>query len=176
MFQVGAVIDGGRASAGGTATLTDATKVWGTDLLAGFLVRIISGTGVNQIRQVASNTATVLTVSANWTTNPDATSEYAIFLSANITITTGAINNVSILTTTTVVLGGAATRVSVALSNDSNEDIYVAVGTAAVMNKGILLRANGGQVVLGLGKAALAINAICLSGTKNLAYQTFSNA
>jgi len=91
-------------------------------------------------------------------------------------VVSGAINNVSVLTTTTAVLADAATRVSVALSNDSNEDIYVAVGTAAVMNKGILLQANGGQVVLGLGKAALAINAICLSGTKNLAYQTFSNA
>jgi len=85
MFTVGSVLDSGRASAGGAATLTDATKVWGTDLLAGALVRIISGTGVGQLGEVSTNTATVLTMTANWTTNPDATSEYIAFNSATVT-------------------------------------------------------------------------------------------
>jgi hypothetical protein len=43
-----------------------------------YQVRIVSGTGAGQIRTIASNTATVLTTSAAWTTNPDATSVYSI--------------------------------------------------------------------------------------------------
>ena len=38
----------------------------------------MSGTGAGQIRTIASNTGTVLTTSAAWTTNPDATSVYSI--------------------------------------------------------------------------------------------------
>jgi hypothetical protein len=43
-----------------------------------YQVRIKSGTGAGQIRTIASNTATVITVSAAWAINPDATSVYAI--------------------------------------------------------------------------------------------------
>jgi hypothetical protein len=45
---------------------------------ANYQVRITSGTGKGQIRAIASNTGTVLTISPNWTVNPDATSVYAI--------------------------------------------------------------------------------------------------
>jgi len=96
MFQVGAVIDSGRASAGAAATLTDATKVWGTNILAGCLVQILSGTGVGQLRKVSSNTSTVLTVSANWTTNPDATSEYVVFPNVTLTASDISLGNVAI--------------------------------------------------------------------------------
>ena len=41
-------------------------------------MRIVSGTGAGQIRTIASNTATVLTTSAAWTTAPDATSVYSL--------------------------------------------------------------------------------------------------
>lgn len=41
-------------------------------------IRITNGTGVGQVRTIASNTATVITVSAAWTVNPDATSQYVI--------------------------------------------------------------------------------------------------
>lgn len=68
----------GTASAGGASTLTDAAKAWPVNGWANFQVRIKSGTGAGQVRSIASNTATVLTVSAAWTTNPDATSIYVI--------------------------------------------------------------------------------------------------
>ncbi|NBO50643.1 MAG: hypothetical protein EBU80_13205, partial [Chitinophagia bacterium] len=42
-----------------------------------YQVRIVSGTGAGQVRRIASNTATALTVSG-WNTNPDATSVYVI--------------------------------------------------------------------------------------------------
>jgi hypothetical protein len=68
----------GTATAGGATTLTNSAKTWGTNMWANYQVRIKSGTGAGQIRTIASNTGTVLTVSAAWTTNPDATSVYAI--------------------------------------------------------------------------------------------------
>lgn len=68
----------GTATAGGTTTLTLGTANWTTNQWANAQVRIVSGTGAGQIRTIASNTATVLTVSAAWATNPDATSVFSI--------------------------------------------------------------------------------------------------
>lgn len=68
----------GTASAGGATTLTDSTKTWTVNQWANMQVRILSGTGAGQSRVVNSNTATELTVSAAWGTNPDATSVYVL--------------------------------------------------------------------------------------------------
>jgi hypothetical protein len=68
----------GTATAGGASTLTNSAKTWTVNQWANSQVRIVSGTGAGQIRTIASNTATVLTTSAAWTTNPDATSVYSI--------------------------------------------------------------------------------------------------
>lgn len=70
--------DNGTATAGAAATLTDSGQAWTTNQWANYQVRILSGTGAGQIRTINSNTGTVLTVSANWGTNPDATSVYVI--------------------------------------------------------------------------------------------------
>jgi len=66
------------ATAGAATTLTDSAKTWPVNGWTNSQVRIISGTGAGQIRSIASNTANVLTVSAAWTVNPDATSVYRI--------------------------------------------------------------------------------------------------
>lgn len=68
----------GTATAGAATTLTNGAKAWATNQWANYQVRITAGTGIGQIRTIASNTGTVLTVSAAWTTNPDATSQYVI--------------------------------------------------------------------------------------------------
>ena len=68
----------GTATAGGASTLTNSAKTWATNQWTNYQVRIVSGTGAGQIRTIASNTGTVLTTSAAWTTNPDATSVYSI--------------------------------------------------------------------------------------------------
>jgi hypothetical protein len=68
----------GTATAGGATTLTNSAKTWTTNQWTNYQVRIVSGTGAGQIRTIASNTGTVLTVSASWSTNPDATSAYSI--------------------------------------------------------------------------------------------------
>lgn len=59
------------ATSGGSATVEDTTASWATDQWKNFQVRVVSGTGAGQIRTVASNTATIITVTANWTTPLD---------------------------------------------------------------------------------------------------------
>ena len=74
----GAGFVNGTASAGTSTTLSDASKSWPTNGWTNAQVRIKSGTGVGQIRSIASNTATQLTVSSAWTVTPDTTSQYVI--------------------------------------------------------------------------------------------------
>lgn len=76
--SLGSPIATGTATAGGASTLTNSGKSWTTNQWANFQVRITGGVGAGQVRTINSNTGTVLTVSAAWTTNPDATSTYAI--------------------------------------------------------------------------------------------------
>jgi hypothetical protein len=68
----------GTATAGAASTLTDGARTWLTNQWANYQIRITAGTGKGQIRAIASNAATVITTSAAWTINPDATSVYAI--------------------------------------------------------------------------------------------------
>ena len=73
------------ATSGAATTLTDTTQSWSTDLWLNKIVKITGGTGVDQSRTIASNTATVLTVSSAWATNPDATSTYKILAGGGVT-------------------------------------------------------------------------------------------
>jgi hypothetical protein len=72
----------GTATAGAASTITlEASKTMLLNQWANYQIRIISGTGLGQIRTISSNTAgasSVITVSAAWTTVPDATSVYRI--------------------------------------------------------------------------------------------------
>ncbi|KKK79762.1 hypothetical protein LCGC14_2830250, partial [marine sediment metagenome] len=73
------------ATSGAATTLTDTTQSWSTDLWLNKIVKITGGTGVDQSRTIASNTATVLTVSSAWAINPDATSTYKILAGGGVT-------------------------------------------------------------------------------------------
>ena len=68
----------GTATAGAASALTNSAKNWTVNQWSNYQVRITAGTGAGQIRTIASNTATALTVGTAWTTAPDATSVYAI--------------------------------------------------------------------------------------------------
>lgn len=59
--------------------LYDTGQAWTVNGYANYYLWITGGTGANQIRKIASNTATVLTVSVAFTTTPDATSTYEIW-------------------------------------------------------------------------------------------------
>ena len=80
IYEVGS-FSAGIASAGAASTITNGTSgaaTWATNMWATYQVRIVAGTGVGQVRTIASNTGSVLTVSSNWTTNPDSTSYFVI--------------------------------------------------------------------------------------------------
>jgi hypothetical protein len=67
----------GTATSGSNTTLVNSGKAWAVNQWANFQIRIVGGTGAGQIRPIASNTATAITVSG-WNTNPDSTSTYSI--------------------------------------------------------------------------------------------------
>lgn len=72
-------IDTGTSSGSNTSTtLNDTSKSWSTDVHANKVVIITAGLGAGQIRVISSNTGTALTISEDWDTTPDATSEYTI--------------------------------------------------------------------------------------------------
>jgi hypothetical protein len=68
----------GVATATGLGSLTDSTQNWASNIHNGKRVRITSGTGQGQEVTIQSNTGTVLTLTANWGTQPDTASTYAI--------------------------------------------------------------------------------------------------
>lgn len=61
-----------------TNTIGNSTAEMGNVNYAGMIVRIISGTGADQEYTVASNTATVLTMTQPWAVQPDATSLFVV--------------------------------------------------------------------------------------------------
>lgn len=71
--------DGGTSSGSNAYnTLIDSSKSFTTDRFANYGVRIVGGTGIGQLRQIASNTGTTLTIYGNWNVLPDNTSKYII--------------------------------------------------------------------------------------------------
>lgn len=77
--------DSGTATAGAAKTLTNTNKTWGVNRFSGWQVKITGGTGSGQVKQIATNTNTVLTVDGNWITNPNNTSTYVIYAGAPAT-------------------------------------------------------------------------------------------
>jgi hypothetical protein len=75
--------DSGTATAGATSTLTDSTKTWAVNDYTDEYVWIYSGTGIDQMRKIISNTATQLTVDSAWDINPGVTSKYRIIHAAH---------------------------------------------------------------------------------------------
>lgn len=75
--EVDTVWERATATGGTTTTLVDTSKAWAVNQWAGYYVRILSGTGEEQLREIASNTSNTLT----WMTvgtAPDTTSIYQI--------------------------------------------------------------------------------------------------
>jgi hypothetical protein len=69
---------GGTAGSGITyGTLLDSGAAWTVNDLRGQFIRIVSGTGVGQIKVISSNTATAITITGTWTA-PVNGSVYAI--------------------------------------------------------------------------------------------------
>jgi hypothetical protein len=80
---VGGAFDS-SATGGYTFSASDATTMtitgpsWTANQWTNYQIRITGGTGAGQVRTIASNTGTVITVSSAWTANPDGTSTWVI--------------------------------------------------------------------------------------------------
>jgi hypothetical protein len=78
-FSVGVLSSGTSSGSNNATTLNDTSKSWTVNAYAGKCVVITFGVGVGQIKKIASNTATALTLADGWTfeTTPT-TSTYQI--------------------------------------------------------------------------------------------------
>jgi hypothetical protein len=94
----------------------------------------------------------------------------ALNINTGINIATSMVNTkTTVGVASTLVLAANSSRRFLFLVNDSDENIYVSLGSAAVLNEGILLTAGGGALTLDVASMWLgAIYCICLSGTKGL--------
>src|SRR3989304_6078326 len=85
--------DRGKLTSSTSTVLTDSNSglytSWTTNMWAGAWIKIIRGTGGGQVRQIASNTGTAITVSTAFGTTPDNTSEYAIYSTDRFVEVTG---------------------------------------------------------------------------------------
>lgn len=70
----------GTATSGTATTLKDTSQEFFDNQWAGFVIEIVSGTGTGQTRFIDANTKDTFTISPDWTTPPDATSAYKVFL------------------------------------------------------------------------------------------------
>ena len=80
-FSVGKLDSGTSTGTGNTTSvLNDTGKSWVTNAYAGKSLIITFGTGIGQIKKIASNTATAITLASGWTfsVTPDNTSQYII--------------------------------------------------------------------------------------------------
>lgn len=91
------VIETHTATSGTANKIIKSTATWTSDVFKGKFIKIISGTGKDQIRQVSTNNGTDITVSSNWGTNPDNTSVFQV-LDAMWQITVVGTKNEKILT------------------------------------------------------------------------------
>lgn len=71
-------VTGRTATSGAVGALNDVGQAWNVNEWAGMAVTIVSGTGIGQTRDIASNTATQLVPTVNFGVAPDNTSRYEI--------------------------------------------------------------------------------------------------
>jgi hypothetical protein len=94
----------------------------------------------------------------------------ALNLNTGINMANSVLNSaVDVGTSSTLVLAANSSRRYLFLVNDSDENIYLSLGSAATLNEGILLTSQGGALTLDTSAMyAGAIYAISESGGKNL--------
>lgn len=79
-FAIGRLDSGTSSGSNSESVLNDTSKSWTVNAFAGKVVIITSSTGIGQIKKIASNTATALTLETGWTFTaiPINTSNYTI--------------------------------------------------------------------------------------------------
>ncbi len=82
---------------------------------------------------------------------------------------TGTPDSVTIGATSTTVMAAKSGRLYATLTNNSDEDMWISLGSAAVLNKGIKLMPNQSFEINGFKLFRGAVYAICASGSKSMA-------
>lgn len=98
------------------STIGTSTATWAINQFAGSIVEITGGTGAGQTRRVTTNSSTTLSVSPNWTSTPDATSDFEI----NPEQLYGATNNVTSVAVTENAFTGKMRQLYIGASNGSD--------------------------------------------------------
>jgi hypothetical protein len=117
----------------GAFTLADTSKSWDTNVWAKYIVRITAGAGIGQVRTIASNTATVLTVTTAWAVALAITSKYEIFEGSLQALTTPITNTFTQLTAPGSTTGFATT-------GRNNHSVFL---TVAAINTTVVVRIEG---------------------------------
>jgi len=117
----------------------------------------------------------------SWTTQADkflrviigreagASAATSVTVTSGRKVSTATNTAVSVGAASTAILSANSTRLFAILVNDSDEEIYLALGDTAVMNEGIRLNASGGSFEINSNNLYTgAITAICTSGGKVL--------
>ena len=156
----------GTATSCDASTLVNSAKTWTVNQWANSQIRITSGTGAGQIRTISSNTGTAITVSANWTTIPDATSQYSIegnddyiYYIGNNAVTT---YRYSISTNTWTALTPTAARAAVGGTGLSGHWVY-GVTDSAWSNESAIINGRRIYSLRGAGGAVLDYYDIALN-------------
>jgi hypothetical protein len=124
------------ATSATASTLTDTSQAWTTNAYQGtgslgWIVTITGGTGANQTRAIASNTATTLTLSSNWTVTPNSTSTYQIY--------NGPPHWHGVQSAAGTISGNIFDTTAAEISGDSGECFLDSTATAAVVQNNIVL-------------------------------------
>lgn len=154
----------GSGSGATAGTLTDGAATWTVNdtALVGKFVTITGGTGSGQVRVIASNTATVLTIAGTWTA-PTGTSTYALQSpSVNITSSAAAVPVPSGATSA----GSLAAGVQVVDNVTGASSVLVRNVDISLSNvTGVMVRGGTGVVeILNVTTSTVAAPGILLSG------------
>jgi len=146
--------------------------LWGWD---GTIWRkvLIDGSGRLQVEVITAGSTVAHLMGwdgANWQPLPiDAAFNLQVDVNEVRKTDTSTIAQVSVGVASTAVLAANANRIFAEFVNDSDNVIYLALGTPAVMNRGIRLNANGGSFWIGLTNLYTgAVKAICGVAAQNL--------
>ena len=143
-------------------TIDDAIKTCGTSTyLEGFTSCAVSGGVRNDALEALADTNNEIAP-----LQVNASGALYVDTAKRIAGTVDTMTQISIDSSTTPILDALADRLAVIIVNDSDEAIYISLGSSAVMNRGIRLNAHGGSFSTEMYQGE--INGICASGSKNV--------
>jgi hypothetical protein len=101
-------------------TIGNSSATWEVNAYQGKYVYLRKGTGAGQIRRIASNTATTLTIENVWATEPDGTTEFEIISQLSSFVATGVFNTSG----TAMAMNGEQTAIAVSVDDGVTWNFY----------------------------------------------------